>query len=91
MKESELENDVVEWAESQGGFALKLKIEGQRGWPDRTILLPDHRIVFAELKRPNKNRYSINQEIWIRRLINLGFPAGFYESLDDVKGLLKLV
>ena len=87
--ESDLEADVVEWATSEGGYSVKLKIENERGWADQTIFLPDRRIIIPELKRPKKNKRSFNQEKWIARLSRLGFPTGFCESLDDVKELLK--
>ncbi len=87
--ESDLEANVVEWAESEGGYGVKLKLDTERGWPDRTIFLPDRRIIVPELKRPKKNRQSINQQKWVRRLAALGFPVGFCETLEQVKELLR--
>jgi hypothetical protein len=89
MNESDLEADVIAWANSQGGYALKLKIDGQRGFPDRTIFLPGSQLIIPELKKPNKNDGgSVNQKKWVRRLSELGFSTAFCESLDDVKALL---
>lgn len=89
MRESDLERNVVKWAEDQGGYALKLKIEGQRGWADRTIFLPERRLILPELKKPGKNDGgSVNQHKWVRRLSELGFPTGFCESIEDVERLL---
>ena len=87
MLEDQLEAAVVEWAESQGGYAVRLYIDGERGWPDETIFLPNRKIILPELKRPKKNHRSVNQKKWIRRLSSLGFPTGFCESLEDVKRL----
>jgi hypothetical protein len=91
MLEADLEADVVAWAKDQGGYSLKLKIEGQRGWADQTIFLPDRRIILPELKRPKHNDGgSINQKKWVRRLSALGFPTAFCESVEDVERLLRV-
>ena len=75
----------------EGGYSVKLKIEGERGWADRTIFLPDRQIIIPELKRPGKNDGgSFNQKKWVRRLAGLGFPTAFCETLDEVKALLKV-
>jgi len=89
LTEAKLEEQVVEWADGLGGYALKLKIDGERGFQDRTIWLPERRVIIPELKRPGKNDGgSVNQKKWVRRLRALGFPTGFCETLDDVKRLL---
>jgi hypothetical protein len=85
--ESDLEREVVKWAEDLGGYALKLKDE-ERGWPDRTILLPDATIVFPELKRPKRQKRYHMQKLWIDRLQRLGFAADFCESMEDVANLV---
>lgn len=87
--ESDLENDVVEWADSEGGYAVKLKLDNERGWADRTIWLPGRRVIIPELKRPKRNRQSVNQKKWVRRLTALGFPTAFCENLEQVKELLR--
>jgi Holliday junction resolvase-like predicted endonuclease len=87
MVEADIENEVVAWCKANGGEALKLKLEGQRGWPDRTILMPGGVVVFVELK--HKAKPSFQQLRWLARLEELGFTAGICHSLDDVKGLLN--
>lgn len=89
MLESDLERQVVKWAESQGGYAFKLKEDAKRGWPDRSILLPDSRIAFVELKRPRRNRRSDMQGRRVDLLQCLGFKAAFCESLTEVQELFK--
>jgi hypothetical protein len=87
--EADFEDEVVNWAESRGGYALKLQIIGERGWGDRTIFLPERRLIIPELKKPGKNDGgSVNQRKWVRRLSELGFPTAFCESIDDVERLL---
>lgn len=86
--ESELEREVVAWAESEGGRALKLKMENERGWPDRVVMLPCGLIAFVELKRARGSTKKYEQQIrminWLR---SMGFPAAFCQTLDEVKEL----
>lgn len=88
MLESDLEDEVVEWAKQMGGFALKLKIENEQGWPDRTLFLPGATIALPELKRP-KGRRRHMQKLWVRRLAALGFQIDFCTSLQQVQDLVS--
>lgn len=85
--ESTIESEIVAYCLSQGGLPLKLALKGQRGFPDRTILLPGGRVVFIEIKRPG-GKHKAQQPIWLERLRSLGFVAETVYSVDDVKGLL---
>ena len=38
--EADFEKQVVKWVEDRGGICKKVKVEGERGWPDRSIYLP---------------------------------------------------
>lgn len=40
MTESAIEKAFVQFAESVGCQALKLRLDGQNGWPDRTVVTP---------------------------------------------------
>lgn len=86
-KEAKFEDEVVAWAEDLGGEAYKLKKDNKRGWPDRTIFLPGGRLIIPELKVPQgeRKRQQIEQ---VERLRELGFRAGFCESMEDVQRLL---
>lgn len=86
MIEKDIEREVVRMADALGGFAVKLK-DDQRGFPDRTLLLPNATIVFAELKLPGRNKRYKMQEIWIERLQRLGFAAAFCETVEEVQDL----
>ena len=67
-----------------GGLALKLTCLWFTGWPDRTVLLPGGRIVFAELKTTGK-KLSPRQEVVIPWLRNtMGFTVFV---IDDQEGL----
>lgn len=89
MLESNLEDDVVKWAEAEGGRALKLKIENERGFPDRTIILPGGRIAIPELKRPKRNKRSRQQIEMVAWLQVMGIPSAFCETIDDVYELFS--
>jgi len=86
--EARLEDEVVAWAESLGGEAYKLRKDNVRGWPDRTIFLPGGRLILPELKVQGANKKYHQQKEQIDRLRELGFRAGFCESLEDVHRLL---
>lgn len=84
MLEFDLEDDFVRWAEAQGGVALKVKIEGVRGFPDRIVLLPGGRIAFVELKRKGKCKIYPQQMKWLKKLQSLGFVATLSDDLEEI-------
>jgi len=84
MRESTIEDQVVQWAEAMGGRAIKLKDEAEIGFPDRTIFLPNAEIILPELKRPKGGRRGYMQKVWRDRLKRLGFAVDFCRSLDEV-------
>jgi hypothetical protein len=90
MLESELERDVVDWAKDQGGRALKLELFSERGFPDRTIVLPGGRIAFPELKRRkgSTKRYE-QQKRMVAWLTSMGLPSAFCSSLSEVEELFE--
>lgn len=86
MREATLEKQVVEWVEENGGLCLKLKLDNQRGFPDRLIVWPDGRVFFVELKKPGgKGVTSQQQTYWLRRLWGMNQKAGVVDDLDRIK------
>lgn len=83
--EKHAEASIVRWVKSQGGHALKLKIEGQRGFPDRTLFLPGAILLFVEAKREDGGVISQRQTYWVETLLSLGFHAIFATSLYEVQ------
>jgi hypothetical protein len=63
---------------------LKVKLDGQRGFPDRLIVLPGGRVAFVELKRPGGGVVSVQQTLWINILTTLGHKAIVSDSLEEV-------
>jgi hypothetical protein len=90
LRESDFEREVQEWAKTEGGRALKLKMENERGFPDRTIILPYGVIAFAELKRArgSSKKYE-QQKRMVEWLQAMSLPAGFCTTLDGVKDLCR--
>jgi hypothetical protein len=84
--ESKIEQDFVDYAESLGCRALKLRIDGQRGFPDRTVLTPVG-VLFLEFKRPG-GRTHVQQRGWIFRLHEMGFVADIVDNYSDAVDLL---
>ena len=50
--ESVIETAFAEAMKTIGVVTLKLNILGNRGWPDRLVILPEGRTVFIEFKIP---------------------------------------
>ncbi len=74
--EKEIEKKLRTMVESHGGLCLKWVCPGWLGVPDRIILLPGGRVLFAETKRPKGGKLSAMQKWWLSRLKRLGFWAG---------------
>ena len=54
MRESDIEKRIKQRVEKAGGRCLKWVSPGFTGVPDRIIILPGGRIIFAEIKRPGE-------------------------------------
>ena len=82
--EKDIEKKLVALVKKLGGRCEKLVNIGCKGFPDRTVLLPDGLIIFVETKRPRGGRYSAMQNKWRDWLIFLGFP---YYRIKDAEQL----
>ena len=96
---TELERDIEQklrrMVERRGGWCLKWVCPGWAGVPDRIILLPRGRVIFAETKRPKGGRLSKLQEKWHDWLVELGFEVWTIWNHDDLdafrRGVLEEV
>lgn len=89
--ESDLEKQVVEWVSKRGGRCLKVKLENQRGFMDRTIWLPEGFNCWVELKIPGGNgKISPHQKLWMVRALKLGQKAFFCDDFEHFKQVMKL-
>lgn len=87
MLEKEIENQIVEYAESLDAKALKLRIDGQNGWPDRTVIFPLAPAFTIEVKKPG-GRLSAKQKYWHSELWRLGMKNYVVDNIDDAIQIL---
>lgn len=87
MLEREIENYLNDNIKKLGGRAYKFVSPGNRGVPDRMILLPGGRIIFVELK--TKDRYPTKlQRVQIKRMRDLGADVRVIRGMDAAKDFL---
>jgi hypothetical protein len=83
--ESSIERKCVTIARKHG--CLLLKIEKQRGWPDRILLAPSGQICFIEFKKPGESLMPLQKHIQQElRLMNF-----MSEEVDNFSLFLQLV
>jgi hypothetical protein len=83
MRESTLERHLVRQVERIGGRAPKWVSPGNRGVPDRIVILPRGKIVFVEMKAPGK-RLEPLQARWAKILRGFGHQVYKIDSQDDI-------
>ena len=71
-------------------MAIKLNPLNLAGLPDRLILMPGARIIFAELKRSGEKPRKI-QEAFHNRLRKLGFRVEVVDSNEQIRRILEEV
>lgn len=91
MLESAVEAKLVRGVKAMGGIAYKFVSPGTAGVPDRIVVLPGGRVIFAELKT-DSGRLSPGQRVQIGRLRALGAEvmvvrgqAGVTEFLESCR------
>jgi len=89
MIERDLEKQFVEHAESRGCLALKLRIDGQNGFPDRTVICPNGSVFFVEFKRPG-GKLSVVQEQWIEQLQKMSGLGVVVEDIATARRFLDI-
>ena len=80
MKECDIERKFVKFCLDKGWLCLKLRIDGENGFPDRTVITPNG-VHFIELKRPG-GKLRARQIVWLDRLTALGYNADYFDSLE---------
>ena len=85
--ERDIEKALVAMVKRRGGMCLKWTCPGWSGVPDRIILLPRGKIIFAELKRPKGGKVAPMQQWWADQLTKLGFDHYYLYNHENVKGL----
>ena len=82
--EKDIERKLRVTVAKLGGQCLKWVCPGWSGVPDRIILLPGGKVIFAELKRPKGGQISPMQIFWRNKLMGLGFTVLFIYTEKDV-------
>ena len=89
--ERDIERALVGMVKRRGGLCLKWVCPGFAGVPDRIILLPGARIIFAETKRPTGGRVAPLQEWWATQLNRLGFTHVWIYRREDINALEQCI
>lgn len=88
--EKYIERKLRDTVSQGGGLCLKWVCPGWSGVPDRIILLPGGRVIFAEIKRPKGGKVSPLQELWAKKLTDLGFTYWRIKTLGDVEDFKQI-
>lgn len=83
MRESALERRLVREVERIGGLAPKWVSPGNRGVPDRLVILPGGRTIYVEMKKPGEQLKPL-QKRWKRKLQELGQEHYKIDNETDV-------
>lgn len=87
MLEKEIEKKMMEGIRRLGGRAYKFVSPGNNGVPDRMVIFPGGKIIFAELKTAT-GRLSKLQKMQIRMLTHYGCDVRVLYGMDDVQAFL---
>lgn len=90
MKESTIEKKLAHGLKPYGWRAIKLVSPGNDGMPDRLVLGPGGRVIFAELKTET-GRLSAVQRVQIARLRRDGHDVRVLYGAKDVDAFLQEV
>lgn len=98
MRESIIEQYLVDWVKALGGEVRKVKWVGHRGAPDRLVMLPPwepspgnlyDRTVWVELKAPGQ-KPKPHQTREHERMRKMGQRVEVIDSLEGVDALLGI-
>lgn len=84
MLEKQVEAALVRRVKELGGLCEKFVSPGRRNVPDRIITLPNGRIVFVELKAPNKAPTELQRRDHDRRRA-LGCDVRVIDNIEDAR------
>ena len=87
MNESRIERRLVDGVKKLGGMCLKFVSPGTPGVPDRLIIAPTGRIIFAELKTET-GRLAKIQRYTIGEMQKRGADVRVVKGIDEVMQLL---
>lgn len=86
MRESQIENYIVQRVKALGGEVRKVKWIGRNSAPDRIVMLPENTF-WAELKAPNEVPTK-SQSREHERMRKMGQRVEIINSLERIEELL---
>lgn len=87
MRERDIEDRLRDGIKKLGGRCYKFVSPGNRGVPDRLVLLPGGAVYFVELKT-EVGRLSKIQRVQIKRMERLGVQIAVLYGLSEVDAFL---
>lgn len=90
MRESTLERLLVREVERIGGLAPKWVSPGNRGVPDRLVILPGGRTIFVEMKATGKPLEPLQRK-WRKTLMSMGHRHYKIDSHEDINRFIAEV
>ncbi len=90
LSESQLERKFYDSVKRIGGLPLKFISPGRAGVPDRIVLMPEGKIYFVELKKPN-GKISMIQDYIFKNFAALGFKVHIINSVESLEKFLKVI
>ncbi len=88
MREREIEGRLRDGVKKLGGLCYKFVSPGNRGVPDRIVILPDGVVYFVELKT-EVGRLSKIQRLQLKRMERLGVQVRVLYGLSEVNAFLS--
>ncbi len=85
MRESQIENYLVERVKALGGECRKLRWIGRNGAPDRIVML-NGQVIFIELKAPGEKAkpHQVREHERMRRMGQRVEVVDSFERVDEV-------
>ena len=87
LSDKQIEQKLVKKVRAAGGICPKFISPGFDGMPDRLALLPDGRMVFAEIKAPGKKPRPLQMSRH-RLLRSLGYRVFIIDSEDGIEKMI---
>ncbi|OIJ17086.1 nuclease [Anaerobacillus alkalilacustris] len=90
MRESKIEQHLVREVKRIGGQAPKWVSPGNRGVPDRIVILPNGHTVYVEMKAPGKPLSPLQRK-WFKTLKQLGHKVYKIDCKEDIDSFIAEV
>jgi hypothetical protein len=88
IRESDIERYFKREVEKHGGLVWKFVSPGQAGVPDRVVLMPGGKVVFAEIKAPGKKPRPLQLAV-IEKMARLGITTWVIDSRVLVQSFIE--